>query len=132
MDPKTWVSQELGPADGCDLRNFFIASRARTASGALLFGAPEGLLVVRPEEIAPWTYAPPVVATALRVDGSERDFGLYAAKRSGRNGWIGIEAGEAGDPKAALRRFRDNPETSLEHGEIRVHAQRAERPLRWA
>ena len=72
VDPKTWSWQELGPADGCDLRSFFIASRARTASGTLLFGAPEGLLAVQPEEIAPWTYAPPVVATGLRVDGGER------------------------------------------------------------
>ena len=72
VDPRTWRWQELGPADGCDLRNFFIASRARTAAGALLFGSPEGLLVVHPDEIAAWTYAPAVVATSLRVDGKER------------------------------------------------------------
>lgn len=72
VDPKTWRWQELGPADGCDVRSFFIASRARTAAGELLFGAPEGLLVVQPEKIAPWTYAPPLVGTALRVGGSER------------------------------------------------------------
>ncbi len=67
-----WRSRELGPADGVDFRSFFIASRARRGDGALLFGSPEGLLVVRPAELAPWTYAPPVVATALRVGGVER------------------------------------------------------------
>ena len=72
VDPRSWRSQELGPADGCEFRNFFLASRSRTASGALLFGSPEGLLVVRPERLSAWTYAPPVVATALRVDGRER------------------------------------------------------------
>ena len=72
VDPRTWTWRELGPADGCDLRSFFIASRSRTADGTLLFGSPEGLLMVRPDRIAPWTYAPPVVATALRVDGVER------------------------------------------------------------
>ena len=72
VDPRTWRYQELGPADGCDLRSFFIASRSRTAAGALLFGSPEGLLAVRPEQIRPWTFAPPVVATALRIDGAER------------------------------------------------------------
>ena len=72
VDPRTWQSRELGPSDGADFRNFFIASRARTRSGALLFGAPEGLLVIQPERIAPWTYAPPVVASAVRVDGVAR------------------------------------------------------------
>lgn len=72
VDPRTWKWRELGPADGCDLRSFFIASRSRTADGTLLFGSPEGLLMVRPDRIAPWTFAPPVVATALRIDGIER------------------------------------------------------------
>ena len=72
VDPRTWRWRELGPADGCDFRSFFIASRSRTADGTLLFGSPEGLLMVRPDRIAPWTFAPPVVATALRVDGVER------------------------------------------------------------
>lgn len=69
---KTWRSRELGPADGVDFRSFFIASRARRADGALLFGSPDGLLVIRPAELVPWTYAPPVVGTALSVGGVER------------------------------------------------------------
>lgn len=80
VDPRSWRWRELGPADGCDFRTFFIASRARTADGTLLFGSPEGLLLVRPERIEPWTYAPPVVATSLRVDGAERP---EAARRDG-------------------------------------------------
>lgn len=72
VDPRTWRWRELGPADGCDFRSFFIASRSRIRGGDLLFGSPEGLLVVSPERIAPWTYAPPVVATGLYVDGVER------------------------------------------------------------
>jgi len=72
VDPRTFRAEKFGAADGCEFRNFFIASRSRTAQGALLFGSPEGLLVVQPERLAAWTYAPPVVATALRVDGRER------------------------------------------------------------
>lgn len=72
VDPRTWESQELGPADGLSFHDFFIASRSRTAEGALLFGSPEGLLEVWPENLRPWTYKPPVVATSLRVDGVER------------------------------------------------------------
>jgi diguanylate cyclase (GGDEF)-like protein len=54
-----------------DLHSFFIASRERTDDGTLLFGSPEGLLLIQPRTIAPWTYAPPVVVTALRIDGVE-------------------------------------------------------------
>jgi diguanylate cyclase (GGDEF)-like protein len=72
VDPGTWRWQELGPADGSELHNFYFASRARTTDGALLFGSPEGLQVVRPDRISAWTYAPPVVATALRIDGAGR------------------------------------------------------------
>ena len=71
-DPARGTSEEYGPGDGCDFRSFFIASRSRTADGSLLFGSPEGLLVVQPRELRKWTYAPPVVATSLRVDGRER------------------------------------------------------------
>ncbi len=72
VDPRNWRWQEMGAAEGCAFRNFFIASRVRMADGTLAFGSPEGLLLVRPERIVPWTYAPPVVATGLRVDGVER------------------------------------------------------------
>lgn len=72
FDPQSWRSQELGPADGRAFRNYFIASRSRTARGALLFGSPEGLLIVYPERIAAWTDDPPVVVTGLHVDGVPR------------------------------------------------------------
>jgi len=72
VDPRTWQVDDFGRADGPDFATFFIASRGRTSAGALLFGSPEGLLVVRPERIVPWTYAPPVVVTSLRVGGVER------------------------------------------------------------
>jgi hypothetical protein len=54
VNPRTWEAQDFGPSDGVGFRTFFIASRARTAAGALLFGSPEGLLVVEPARIADW------------------------------------------------------------------------------
>ena len=72
VDPRTWQSQEFGPADGREFRSFFIASRTRTADGSLAFGSPEGLLLVRPELIQPWTFEPPVAVTALSIDGQPR------------------------------------------------------------
>jgi len=72
VDPKTRAVRELGPADGVAFRTFFIASRARTRDGRLLFGSPEGLLVVEPRAIPEQHEAPTIVATALRIEGKER------------------------------------------------------------
>lgn len=41
VDPRSWRWRELGPADGCDFRTFFIASRARTAGDAVLVQTAE-------------------------------------------------------------------------------------------
>lgn len=41
------------------------------------------------------------------------DLGLYAAKRNGRNGWVGMEAGDTEDPEEAMQRFRENPESAM-------------------
>ena len=72
VQPSTWQVQEFGPPDGVDFRSFYFASRARTEDGDLLFGSPEGLLVVRPAALSTWAYAPHIVETAVRVDGTER------------------------------------------------------------
>jgi diguanylate cyclase (GGDEF)-like protein len=72
IDPKTWTARELGPADGIAFRNFFIASRAKTHDGRLLFGSPQGLLVVDPRALHPYVDDAPIVPTALRVEGKSR------------------------------------------------------------
>ncbi|MBY0241472.1 MAG: diguanylate cyclase [Burkholderiaceae bacterium] len=69
IDPHTWQWHTYGPADGADFRTRYIASRARTRHGDLLFGTPEGLLVVRPALLDPRRGTAPVVATALSVGG---------------------------------------------------------------
>jgi diguanylate cyclase (GGDEF)-like protein len=72
VDPHTWTARELGPADGCAFRNYFIASRAKTHDGLLLFGSPEGLLVADPAALKPANDDVVVVATALQVEGKTR------------------------------------------------------------
>ncbi|HEX6086207.1 MAG TPA: diguanylate cyclase, partial [Thermoanaerobaculia bacterium] len=72
IDPRTWKTRELGPADGVAFRNFFIASRARTRDGRLLFGSPEGLLVVDPKLLTAARNDAPIVAAALQVEGKPR------------------------------------------------------------
>ena len=72
LDPRNWTARALGPAEGCTFRNFFIASRTKTRDGRLLFGSPEGLLVVEPRALATRSDVPPIVASALRVEGKPR------------------------------------------------------------
>jgi diguanylate cyclase (GGDEF)-like protein len=83
VDADSWTAEAFGPADGSAFVNIFIASRAATRDGRLLFGSPQGLLVVDPAAIRPWTYAPPVVATsgasALRLPPGNRAFRLEFA-----------------------------------------------------
>jgi diguanylate cyclase (GGDEF)-like protein len=67
VDPRAWTARAFAAADGAVFRSLFIASRARSASGTLFFGSPEGLLVVDPAAVRPWEVAPPVRLTALRV-----------------------------------------------------------------
>ena len=64
--------RELGRADGVTFRNFFIASRSRTRDGRLLFGSPEGLLIVDPAALKPMEDEVPLVATSLQVEGKPR------------------------------------------------------------
>ena len=72
IDPRTGTARELGPADGVAFRNFFIASRASTRDGRLLFGSPEGLLIVDPRALGAARGGAPIVATALQVEGKPR------------------------------------------------------------
>jgi len=75
IDPATWTSQSFGPADGNEFRTLFIASRARTRRGELLFGSPEGLLIVDPGHLPAWRYQPPLALSSLRIDGHALDGG---------------------------------------------------------
>jgi diguanylate cyclase (GGDEF)-like protein len=83
VDADTWAAETFGPADGSVFVNIFIASRARMRDGRLLFGSPQGLLVVDPAKIRPWTFAPEVVSTsgvtALRLLPRNRTFRLEFA-----------------------------------------------------
>jgi len=109
VDPATWRAEELGAADGCDLRTFFIASRARTRDGSLLFGSPEGLLVVRPDRLVPWNFAPPVVATGLRVDGIDRPgrtLGPLRLSPPRRSVELDFAALDLSDPARVAYRYR--------------------------
>jgi diguanylate cyclase (GGDEF)-like protein len=70
------------------------------------------------------------------------DLGLYAAKHSGRDAWVGIEAGSGAgsgtgtgtgtDPQAILRRFRADPAATVAAQEVWVQVADGAAPrLRW-
>lgn len=72
IDPETLASRTLGAADGIAFRTFFIASRARTSDGRLLFGSPEGLLVVDPAAIGEEPREGGLMPVSLHIDGERR------------------------------------------------------------
>jgi hypothetical protein len=48
------------------------------------------------------------------------DVGMYAAKRSGRNGWVGLMAGDVKITDDLLQRLKDDPQAALRSGELNV------------
>ncbi|MET3107757.1 diguanylate cyclase (GGDEF)-like protein [Oxalobacteraceae bacterium GrIS 2.11] len=69
IDPRTWQVRNFGPADGDEFRTLYFASRTITKRGELLFGSPEGLLVLRPDRLTNWTYSPPVIVSEASIEG---------------------------------------------------------------
>ena len=48
------------------------------------------------------------------------DTALYAAKRAGRDGWVGLEAGPAARADTLRRALRDRPLAAARAGELEV------------
>ena len=48
------------------------------------------------------------------------DTALYAAKRAGRDGWVGLEAGPAARPETLRQTLRDRPLAAVRAGELKV------------
>lgn len=74
-DPGSGAVHELTRADGVDFGTGWFRADAKTRDGRLLFGGSNGLLVVDPAGFSAWDYAPPVVATELKVDGRAQPLG---------------------------------------------------------
>jgi diguanylate cyclase (GGDEF)-like protein len=107
IDPERWTAREFGPADGAEFQNFFIASRSRMGDGRLLFGSPEGLLVVRPRDLRDWTFAPRVAATSLQVDGAPRPISSALTLASSERGFrLDFASLDFTAPQRNLYRYR--------------------------
>ncbi|HET9226088.1 MAG TPA: GGDEF domain-containing protein, partial [Thermoanaerobaculia bacterium] len=102
-----------------------LAEKIRAAVAAHGFRLDDGTVLEKTCSIgfASWPFAPEhphAVTWGEIVDLA--DLGLYAAKRSGRNRWVGIEDDKAGDPEEVVKSFRENPELSVSKGEVQVYA----------
>jgi signal transduction histidine kinase len=69
IDPATFAVRALHRAEGVAFGGHYGGSGARTPQGELLFGAGDGVSVVRPERLKEWGYRPPVVVTDTRIGG---------------------------------------------------------------
>lgn len=88
-DPASGEFHRLGRADGAHVGTGWFRSYARLSGGRFVFGATEGLLVVRPERFRAWDFVPPLVPTELRIDGEPRALGPLAER-------ITLQPGERG------------------------------------
>jgi signal transduction histidine kinase/ligand-binding sensor domain-containing protein len=75
LDPQTLRVAELGRANGMEIGTAWIGAFVRTREGLFLFGGTEGLAIVDPERFEAWNYAPPVIATELKINGRLRPLG---------------------------------------------------------
>ncbi|HEX8152338.1 MAG TPA: two-component regulator propeller domain-containing protein, partial [Thermoanaerobaculia bacterium] len=71
FDPDTLRFREFTAAEGAG-RVIWNGAAAKTRDGQLLYGGPDGVLVIDPALVRDWTYAPPVALTAMRIDGDTR------------------------------------------------------------
>lgn len=69
VNPSTFAIRTLRRAEGVPIANHWAGAGATTEQGELLFGAVGGLIIVRPEKLATWTYHPPIVVTDVRIGG---------------------------------------------------------------
>jgi diguanylate cyclase (GGDEF)-like protein len=106
IDPATWRTRSFDRADGNVFPTLYIASRHRTRAGELLFGSPEGLLSVQPAKLAEWTWTPPLVATALSVDGQDQPGASAMASRVLRPGQHNLRLEFAALDYSAPRQLR--------------------------
>jgi signal transduction histidine kinase/ligand-binding sensor domain-containing protein/DNA-binding response OmpR family regulator len=82
IDAATMRARALTRADGLAFRTFFINASAVTQEHDLIFGASSGMAVVYPGRINDWSYRPPLVISAVRLD----QHAVTPAQLAGENG----------------------------------------------
>lgn len=111
-----------------------LAERLRATIEARAFALPDGTSLQRTGSIgfACFPFAP----SQPREVGWEEvvemaDRSLYAAKRSGRNGWVGVESARAEGAAEVAAGFRADPAAAVAGGRVRVAASAGLGGMRW-
>ena len=82
IDPDTYAVRSLRRAEGAPIANHWAGAGTTTPEGELLFGGVGGLVVVRPERLAHWSYHPPIVVTDVRIGGKRVPAGDFNGDRT--------------------------------------------------
>ena len=67
IDPHTLRARPLGLPDGVSQNAFWASAVSRSPDGTIFFGGLDGTTVIDADASSTWTYAPPLVVTALAV-----------------------------------------------------------------
>ncbi|MBP2161152.1 MULTISPECIES: ligand-binding sensor domain-containing diguanylate cyclase [Asticcacaulis] len=72
VDPERFTVRAIGRESGLSVFNYWVGSGTVTSHGELMFSGASAVLVVRPEMIGTWGYAPPMVISDIRIGKEAR------------------------------------------------------------
>jgi signal transduction histidine kinase/ligand-binding sensor domain-containing protein len=75
LDAHESQMREFSKADMLDGDTFWFGSYAKTHDGLFLVGGRDGVTVINPEALQPWTYQAPLVMTELKINGVTASYG---------------------------------------------------------
>lgn len=67
IDPDTLRARALGLADGVSEGAYWAGTVSQAADGTIFFGGVDGITMIAPDASSDWSYAPPVVVSALEL-----------------------------------------------------------------
>ncbi len=76
----------LSRADGVDIGTTWTGAYTKTTDGLFLSGGTTGVLIVNPKYFSPWTLAPEVLATELRVNGIAQELTVLHGREGSASG----------------------------------------------
>ena len=72
VDPDSFAVRAIGRESGLPVFNYWVGSGTATSHGELVFSGASAVLVVRPDMIGTWEYAPPLVISDIRIGGESK------------------------------------------------------------
>lgn len=67
IDRDSFAVRAIGRESGLSVMNYWVGSGTLTTSGELLFSGATAAIVVRPDMLEAWRYAPPLVVSDIRI-----------------------------------------------------------------